>query len=102
MFSCFVPVLFSIVITSLWEEKAGLYASRVSVCLSCMHLLFVFFSSSWCRGLAADCDCDCCTPWTFHLNFAVHKILEATDLTFDPTVTKDQKMLNNTTISMYG
>ena len=25
--------------------------------------VFVFFSSSWCRGLAADCDC--CTPWTF-------------------------------------
>ena len=44
-----------------------------SVCFSCicmfvLHALHcVFFSSTWCRGLAAACDCD--TPWTFHLTF---------------------------------
>ena len=54
---CFVSVLFSIVITSLGEEKAGRYASHALVCLSCMRYIFVLFSSSWCRGLAADCDC---------------------------------------------
>ena len=30
-------VLFSIVIISLWEERAGLCASRVIVCLFCTH-----------------------------------------------------------------
>ena len=30
-------------------------------------LVFVIFSSSWCRGLAAVCDCG--TPWTFLLTF---------------------------------
>ena len=46
-------------ITSFGEEMAGLYASRVFVCLSCMRFIFVFvfFSSSWCQGSAADCDC---------------------------------------------
>ena len=28
-------------------------------------LVFVIFSSSWCRGLAVVCDCG--TPWTFLL-----------------------------------
>ena len=46
--SCFFS-LFSIVITSLWEEGAGLYASRAFVCLFCSYFLS-FFSSSWCRG----------------------------------------------------
>ena len=53
---CF-SVLFSIVITSFGEEMAGLYASCAFVCLSCMRFIFVFFSSSWSRGSAADCDC---------------------------------------------
>ena len=35
LFSCLV--LFGTVITSPWEEKAGLYASRAFVCASCMH-----------------------------------------------------------------
>ena len=36
-------VLFSIVITSLGEERAGLYASRALVCLSCMRYYYYFF-----------------------------------------------------------
>ena len=35
--------LFSIVITSLLEERAGLYASRAFVCLSCMRCFFFCF-----------------------------------------------------------
>ena len=44
-----------------------------TVCFSCISLfvLYVlilsFFSSSWCRGLAAVCDCG--TPWSFLLTF---------------------------------
>ena len=60
-------VLFSITITSLWEDCAGRYPSRVFVCLSCMRYFLSLFSSSSCRGLAAACYCD--TPWTFHLTF---------------------------------
>ena len=40
-------VLFSNVIISLGEERAGLSASHVIVCLFCMHLILSFFSSSW-------------------------------------------------------
>ena len=57
--SCFV-IPFSIVITSLVEEGAGLCASRAFV-------LYVLVSSFWCRGLAAVCDCG--IPWTFLLIF---------------------------------
>ena len=60
-------VLFSTVITSLGEESAGLYASRTFVFLYCPHYFFVLFTSSWCWGSTADCDCG--TPWTFHLTF---------------------------------
>ena len=56
---------FSIVITSLGEEGAGLCASRAFVCLFCTRLFVSFFSSSWCQGLAAASDCG--TPWTFLL-----------------------------------
>ena len=48
---------------------------NLSICFSCicmfiLHpLLFVFLSSSRCRGLAAACDCS--TPWTFHLTVKV-------------------------------
>ena len=64
----FFFVLFSIVITFLGKERAGLYvyASRAFACLSA--LLIVFFSSSWCRRLAVDSDCG--TPLTFHLTFS--------------------------------
>ena len=41
--------LFSIVITSLGRELSGLYVSCAFVIL--YALLFVFFSSVWCRGL---------------------------------------------------
>ena len=43
------------------------------MCFSCICLcvlyvfVFVIFSSSWCRGLAAVCDCG--TPLTFLLTF---------------------------------
>ena len=52
-------VCFSILITSLGEEGAGL------VCLFCVCMFLSYFSSSWCRGLAAVCDCG--IPWTFLL-----------------------------------
>ena len=64
--SCFV-IPFSIVVASLEEEEAGLCASRAFVCLLCTCKFLSCFSSSWCRGLAAVCDC--CTPWTFLLTF---------------------------------
>ena len=36
------------------------------ICLFVLYgLVFVIFSSSWCRGLAVVCDCG--TPWTFLL-----------------------------------
>ena len=60
----FFSVLFCIVIG---EERAGLYAFRACVCLSCMRYILSFFSASWCQGFAATCDC--CTSWTFHLTF---------------------------------
>ena len=41
---------FSIVITSIGEEGAGLYASLEFVCLFCTCLFLCLFSSSWCRG----------------------------------------------------
>ena len=49
---------------------------RELVCVLLVHCLFIcfvyvsfchFFSSSWCRGLAAVYDCG--TPWTFLLAF---------------------------------
>ena len=77
--SCFF-ISFSIVITSLGAEEAGLCASRAFVCLfvcfvrvsflPCSHPLgqfLSFFSSFWCQSLAAACDCG--TPCTFLLTF---------------------------------
>ena len=62
VFPCLFSVLFSIVITSLGEGRAGLYASHAfGLCMFILHALH------WCRWLSADCDCD--TPWTFHLPF---------------------------------
>ena len=43
---CLILVLFSIVMGSLGEERVGLYASRVFVCLLCMLYFLSFFSSS--------------------------------------------------------
>ena len=40
------------------RERAGLYASRALVCLSCMLYSSSFsLPPSWCPGLAAACDC---------------------------------------------
>ena len=47
---------FSIVITSLGEERAGLYTFRAFVCLLCTRFLSLF-SSSWYQRMAAACDC---------------------------------------------
>ena len=48
---CFrVSALSSIVVTSLGEERAGLCASRVFVCLFCTRRFLSFCSSSWCQG----------------------------------------------------
>ena len=60
-------VCFSIHITSLGEEGAGLCASRIFVCLFCACIFLSFFSSSWCRVLAAVCDCG--IPCSFLLTF---------------------------------
>ena len=56
---------FSIAITSLGEERANLSAffRLFDLCL----FGFVGFSSSWCLGRAAVCDCG--IPWTFLLSF---------------------------------
>ena len=55
---------FSIVITSLGEERAGLCATHAFVwLLRTRQCLSFFFSFSWYQGLAAACDCG--TPWTF-------------------------------------
>ena len=35
--------------------------------LPSVHVCHMFFSSYWCRVLAAACDCG--IPWTFHLTF---------------------------------
>ena len=60
---------FSIVITSLGEERANLSAFRTFVQFA---LFFFFFflsvsSSFWCLGRAAVCDYG--TPWTFLIPF---------------------------------
>ena len=48
-------VLFSIVTTSLGEERTVQCASRICVYFSLVNLSF--FSSFWCQRLAAACDC---------------------------------------------
>ena len=63
VFFFFFSVLFSIVINSPGKETAGLYASHAFVCLSCMCNFVSFFSSSWCHGLAAACDCGTSLPF---------------------------------------
>ena len=51
LFVLIFSVLFSTVITLLRKEKAGLYASREFVCLSCMHYLFCLFVFLWVSGV---------------------------------------------------
>ena len=67
-----------------WPLGAGAYFSNIEnfknhlvrnhlsdfniyVCSICACLVLSVFSSSWCLGRAAVCDCD--TPWTFLLPF---------------------------------
>ena len=64
VFVCFSP--FSIVITSLGEERANLSAFRTFVRIALVWFLSVS-SSFWCLGRAAAYDCG--TPWTFSLTF---------------------------------
>ena len=45
----------------------------------CKRQYLSFFSSSWCQGLTAACDCG--TPWTFQLTFS-HFLKDATDSAF--------------------
>ena len=54
---------FSIAITSLGEERANLRAFCTFVWFVCLDLSV--YSSSWCLGRAAVCECG--TPWTFLL-----------------------------------
>ena len=61
-------VLLSILITSLGEPIAGLYASRVFVCL-CMHYRLFLFRFSRYQGLPVVCDCG--TPWTYYFTFHI-------------------------------
>ena len=62
----FLLMCFSIVITSLEEERANLRISRAIICLFCMRY-FVIFPSSIYRGFAATRACG--TPWAFLLTF---------------------------------
>ena len=57
---------FSIVITSLGEERANLSAFSF-VCSVCACIVLSVSSSSWGLGRAVVCDCG--TPWTFLLPF---------------------------------
>ena len=52
---------------------AGLCASRAFVCFVRVSFLSFFFSSSWCWGLAAVCDCG--TPWTFLLTLCYIRVI---------------------------
>ena len=65
LFLCFFSP-FSIVITSLREERANLSTFRTFVRFALVWFLSVS-SSSWSLGRAAACDCG--TPWTFLLPF---------------------------------
>ena len=72
VFPCSLSLCFFILL-ALWSPRLG---KRVLVCVLLVHLfvLSVFFSYSWCRGLAAVCDCG--TPWTFLLIFLWRLILD--------------------------
>ena len=67
------------------EEVAGLCASRTLVYLFCACILS-FFSFSWCRGLAAVCDCS--ITWTFLLTFCVR---------LTPSLTIQDKVIGDVT-----
>ena len=57
---------FSILITLLWEEGAGLCAYRAFLFVSYAHIyLCYFFSSSLCRELTAASVCGSCLTFLF-------------------------------------
>ena len=71
----FVYVFFcpySILITLLGEEGAGLCACHAFVCCYAHMNLRPFFSSSWCRGLAAASACG--SSWTILFTFLLESI----------------------------
>ena len=85
-----MSVLFSIMITLLGEERAGLCASQAFICLFCMfYFLSRIFSSFWCHELAAVCDC--VTPLTFLLTL----IAQMTTTNVNHVVWSDLRMMTN-------
>ena len=64
---CFFSVRCIIAINLFGEGRAGLYASRSFVYLSCMcNILSFSFTLGVVRSAA---NCDCGTPWTFRFIF---------------------------------
>ena len=60
----------------LGKREVGLCTSCAFVCLFCPCMFLSFFSSSWCRGLAAVCDSG--IPWTFLLIFLpCHSVIDS-------------------------
>ena len=68
---------FSILITLLGEEGAGLCAYRAFVSYAHINLCH-FFSSSWCRGLAVASACG--SSWTFLFTLLTCFMVDATQL----------------------
>ena len=68
---------FSILITLLGEEGAGLCAYRAFVCLLYKLKLCHVFSSSWCCGLAAASACG--SSWIFLFTFLMFR--QVSDIT---------------------
>ena len=56
-------------ITQICPAACIVRSSHLPICLFCTRWFLSFFSSSWCQGLAAACDCG--TPWTFLLTFLI-------------------------------
>ena len=63
--SCFLSVLLALRLPRFGKGELILVFSYV--CSICVCLDLSVFSSSWCLGRAAVCDCG--TPWTFLLPF---------------------------------
>ena len=55
-------------------KRELVYMPLVHLFVYLLCVTFVVFSSSWCHGLAAACDCD--TPCTFHLTVWDYKNME--------------------------
>ena len=68
-----MSLVFSIMITSLREEGAGLCASLLHLFVCFVRVSFCHFSS-WCSGVAAVCDCG--IPWTFLLTCFLNMLFQ--------------------------